>query len=418
MTDNGERPSRLANTFDRAIMRHRPEHVRLAFSLPPITRRVVEIAMEECERKVYNALIATFVSNAITSQRIDVDYLFHPSKSHHLNLLCDNLAAATTFFGSSEFHSFAFDARKFAKEVLAGKKSLDWTEDERGKEHKVVSVLSEVLDDREALLTAGEPSIAFEVFGLPEELLATFRGLPAERSLLNRTLVSANELVRLRVDLKELRHADVKAWSDDEELVEELITFEEKRKRIDARPKSYKPDEDEQPLFKKRSRNAKVDLVPLPSDSVFREIKLGACTSAKFNHIIGELKRHPDEKVRLPQPFIPKHSLIPASPVHHLLQLKDRLALCQPFRSARSALDSAQDLRRRAYARRRPRRDGSVLQPDDRSRVPGNSRRRQARRSWNEFDCCKPHHHARADLAAGLCVPLFRRFPPMTEGSR
>ncbi|BGP55259.1 hypothetical protein JCM8202v2_002857 [Rhodotorula sphaerocarpa] len=294
----GERVSRLKTIFDRAIIRHRPEDIKRAFSLPPISRTVVQVQMEECERKVYNALIATFVSNAITSQRVDVDYLFHPTKRAHLDTLCDNLASATTFFGSSEFGSYAYDARKFAAEMVEGSKSEAWSPEEREKEHKVVGVLDEVLADEESLLTACAPSVAFEVFGLPQELIQTFRGLSAAQNPMQRTLVSANELVRFKVDLQELRHADVREWEDDEELIEELVTFEEKRKRIDAQPKNFKPPEDEAPLFKKRLKNAKESslLSPLPPDSLFRQISLGRTTSAKMNHIIRELKSHPTEK--------------------------------------------------------------------------------------------------------------------------
>ncbi|GAA5981933.1 hypothetical protein JCM10908_004673 [Rhodotorula pacifica] len=292
--DGGERPARLAGIFDHAIIRHRPEHVRSAFTLPPLSKQIVHVEMEQCERRVYNSLLALFVSNAVTSQRVDVDYLFHPSKRAHLDTLTENVASATTFFGSQEFASQIFDARKFAREMLNSHKSLNWTDEERAKEHQVLRILDEVLADPEAILTAGEPSIAFEVFGIPDDLLSTFRGLEAAQSPLGRTLVSASELVRLRVDLNELRHADVKAWNDADDLVEELLTFEQKRKRIDARPKNYKADEDEEPLFKKRGKNAKVELAPLPE--VFRGIQLGRTTSAKFHHIIKELKRHPNDK--------------------------------------------------------------------------------------------------------------------------
>lgn len=291
----GERPARLAHVFDRAIIRHHREYIDRAIKLPDLTKSIVHIDMENGERRVYNALVALFVSNAVTSQRVDVDYLFHPSKRPHLDTLTENVASATTFFGSQEFHQQISDARRFAREMLASHKSLAWTDEERRKEEQVVQTLGEVLSDPTAILTAGEPSVAFEIFGFPSDLLPTFRGLAAGQNSRGCSLVSASELVRLRVDLKELRHEDVKAWDDEEDLIEELITFEEKRKRIDARPKNYKADENELPLFKKRSKNEKVRLAPLPD--VFRNIRLGCTTSAKMNHIIDELKRHPEDKV-------------------------------------------------------------------------------------------------------------------------
>lgn len=291
--DGGERPARLAQIFDRAIIRHRPQHVKEAFSLPPLSRRTVQIEMEDSERRVYNSLLALFVSNAVTSQRVDVDYLFHPSKRAHLDTLSENVASATTFFGSSDFIQQISEARKFAKETSASYKSLAWTDEERFKEAQVIEILDEVLADPAACLTVDYPSIAFEVSGFPHDLFSTFRGYHGEGA----TLVPASELVRLRVDVTELRRLDVKEWDDEEEFLEELLTFEQKRKRIDARPKNYKPDADEQPLFKKKGKNAKIELAPLPD--VFQRIQLGRTTSAKINHIIGELKRYPNDKVRL-----------------------------------------------------------------------------------------------------------------------
>jgi hypothetical protein len=290
--EGGERPARLAQIFDRAIIRHRPQHVKQAFSLPPLSKRTVQIDMEDSERRVYNSLLALFVSNAVTSQRVDVDYLFHSSKRAHLDTLSENVASATTFFGSQDFIQQISDARKFAKEMSASYKSLAWTDEERVKEAQVIEVFDEVLADPAACLTVDYPSIAFEVTGFPNDLFSTFRGLHGEGA----TLVPASELVRLRVDVTELRRVDVKEWDDEEEFVEELLTFEQKRKRIDARPKNYKPDEDEQPLFKKRGKNAKVELAALPD--VIQRIQLGRTTSAKINHIIGELKRYPNDKVR------------------------------------------------------------------------------------------------------------------------
>ncbi|GJN89115.1 hypothetical protein Rhopal_002089-T1 [Rhodotorula paludigena] len=292
----GERAYRLATVFDRAIIRHHTDVIKPVLNLPPLTTRKVEIEMEEGERKVYNALLAFFASNSVTSQRVDVDYLFHKSKRQHLDTLCSNLATATTFFGSTEFASQVFEARVYAERSMTTKRSVDWSVEDFDTQRKVMQVLQEALDDREVTLTAGTPAVAFEVRGLDDELVRTFLGLKAANNPLGRTLVSQNELVRLRVDLKELQHADVKGWDDDEELIEELITFEDKRKRIDARPKNYVADPDEEPLFKKRGKKDKTPIVPLPDDSVFRQVQLVRTTSSKINYIVSELRKYPDDK--------------------------------------------------------------------------------------------------------------------------
>ncbi|BGP00393.1 Proteophosphoglycan ppg4 [Rhodotorula toruloides ATCC 204091] len=301
----GERAARLAAVFDRSVIRHHPKYIKDSFELPKLSKRTVHIPLEEAERRVYNVLVAFFASNAITSQRVDVDYLFHPSKRAHLEQLMDNLSTSTTFFGSYEFVAMVHDARNFAKKMLDGPKSDAWTEEERVMERKVLEVFQEALDDPETILTAGTPSVAFEVTGLDDELVATFRGLKAVKNPRGRTLVPLPELVRMRVDLDELRRVDVKAWEDDEELVEELITFEEKRKRLDAAPKPKKkekdqppanPEDEEPPLFKKRSKNDQTPLAPFPDDSIFRNIGLVRTTSSKINYIIREMREHPDDK--------------------------------------------------------------------------------------------------------------------------
>lgn len=294
----GERASRLETVFNRAIVRHHSDVVSSCIQLPKMETSIVEIEMEEAERRVYNTLVGFFVSNSITSQRVDVDYLFHKSKRAELDTLCSNLATATTFFGSAEYYSHLVEARKYAEESLATKRSADWSDDDRAKQRKVVEVFQEALDDPEVALTAATPAVAVEVAGLDDELVRTFVGLRASHNPRGRTLVSQNELVRMRVDLKELQREDVKAWEDDEELVEELITFEDKRKRVDARPKNYEPDPDEQPLFKKRGKKDATPLVPLPDDSVFCRVQLVRTTSSKINYIVSELRMYPDEKVR------------------------------------------------------------------------------------------------------------------------
>ncbi|GAA5914943.1 hypothetical protein JCM8208_000780 [Rhodotorula glutinis] len=292
----GERAGRLETVFNRAIIRHNSDVVSSYIQLPPMETSIVEIEMEEAERLVYNTLVGFFVSNSITSQRVDVDHLFHKSKRAELDVLCSNLATATTFFGSSEYYQHLVEARKFGEESLVTNRSATWTDDERLKQRKVVDVFQEALDDPEVALTAATPAVAMEVANLDDELVRTFVGLGSTRNPRGRALVSQNELVRLRVDLKELQREDVKAWDDDEDLVEELITFEEKRKRVDARPKNFEADPDEEPLFKKRSKKDTTPLVPLPDDSVFRRVQLVRTTSSKINFIVSELRKHPSEK--------------------------------------------------------------------------------------------------------------------------
>ncbi|GAA6027413.1 hypothetical protein JCM8097_007843 [Rhodosporidiobolus ruineniae] len=300
----GERAYRLKGILDRSVIRHHHSHVQESFTLPPLTKRVVHVEMEEAERRVYNALIALFSSNSITSQKVDVDYLFHPSKAKHLSTICDNLGVSTTFFGSSEFTWQLIEARDYAQRRLNGESALKWTEDERQGLRKALAVLQEAIDDRELQLTSGAPGLGVEVEDFPSDLMSPFLGLSASRSALGRVLLSQSQLVRLKVNLKELRRADVKEWQDDEELIEEMITFEDRRKRFDAAAAKATTAalqaelEAEEPIFKKRNKKEQLatPIEPLPEDSVLKQIRLVRTTSSKVNHIIGELRKYPDDK--------------------------------------------------------------------------------------------------------------------------
>ncbi|GAA5861028.1 hypothetical protein JCM8547_008012 [Rhodosporidiobolus lusitaniae] len=293
----GERPYRLLSVFSRSVLRHHHSLVKDSFVLPPLTSRVVYIELEEAERKIYNALVALFASNSITSQRVDQDYLFHPGQAKHLATLTANLATSTVFFSSSEFIGQLVDSRNYIEKRLNSKSTcIQWTAEERQGLEKVVQVYDEVMQDRECGVMAEGPSVAMEVDGFPTDLRAPFSVLSASKNPAGRSVLPQGQLVRLLVNLKELRREDVKAWDDDEELVEELITLEDKRKRLDTVLKGHEPPEELLNLFKKRSKKDQTPLVALPDDSVLKQIQLVRTTSAKVNYIVSELLRHPHDK--------------------------------------------------------------------------------------------------------------------------
>jgi chromatin segregation and condensation protein Rec8/ScpA/Scc1 (kleisin family) len=221
--------------------------------------------------------------------------LFHPSKLKHLNTLVENLSVSTSFFGSSELLTQLSEARNYAARRLDSP-TARWTADERATLLKARDVMQEALEDREARLTSSEQSVAFELDGFDDDLVTSFHGLSSSKNPLIRTLVPNSQLVRMKVDLRELRREDVKDWDDDEELVEELITLEDRRKRLETGQDTEDPAA---PLFKKRSKKDTTPLVPLPDGSTLKQIRLVRTSSAKINFIVGELQRYPDEKVRL-----------------------------------------------------------------------------------------------------------------------
>ncbi|GAA5911481.1 uncharacterized protein JCM6883_005773 [Sporobolomyces salmoneus] len=293
----GDRPSRLANVFNDSIIRNPTAIVKDRLEIPELTVKVVYVEMEEAERKMYNALTSIFASNAIQSQRVDQDYFFVSRNAGPLKTLCSNLATASTFFASDEIGPRLRDAAVWAQERLESKKATTWSEEDRRGLAKAIEVMKEAYTDLEWNLVVNEVSVAVEVQGLDDELVKAFNGLTSTKNPLKRSLVSLHQLVRLRQDLKELQHVDVKGWNDDEELIEELITFESRRKRFDAEIANRKSKEEEVvSVFKKRPKKDLTPLAPLPSDSSLRNVQFIRTSSAKINYLLDQLRTFPDEK--------------------------------------------------------------------------------------------------------------------------
>ncbi|GAA5928576.1 DEAD/DEAH box helicase [Sporobolomyces koalae] len=293
----GDHPSRLASVFNSSIIRHHTSLVKNVLTIPPLSVKVTFVEMEEAERKMYNALLAVFASNAIQSQRRDQDYFFHKANVGSLKSLCSNLATASTFFASDEVGHRLREGAGWAQERLDSEKAVKWSEEDRQGLREAIAVMKAAYSDVEWNLMVNEVSVTIEVEGLDDELVKAFNGITSSQNPLGRSLVSLHQLVRLRQDLKELQHIDVKAWNDDEELVEELLTFEARRKRYDVEIASRKSkDEEVVSVFKKRSKKDTTPLVPLPLDSTFRQIQLVRTSSAKINYLIKEFREHPDEK--------------------------------------------------------------------------------------------------------------------------
>ncbi|GAA6063484.1 hypothetical protein JCM10212_001000 [Sporobolomyces blumeae] len=297
--------SRIASTFSAAIIRHPTSSIKAAIELPPLSVKVTYLEMEEAERKMYNALLAIFSSNSIQSQQTNQDYFFHSSNTTSLNALCTNLATASTFFTSDEINLRLREGRRWAIDGLKSSAAQAWSQTDRDGLDKAGAVMQEAYSDEEWLLTTLQLSAGAEVVGVDDEIVRAVGGLTAGGNPTGRTILSLQQLVRIRQALTELRHADVKAWSDDEELTEELITFLGKwgrweRDQAEAKTQGKKANTAAESPFKirsrKRSQKEKVAVVPLPTDSSFSKIQLVRTTSAKYNYLLDQFRTYPNDK--------------------------------------------------------------------------------------------------------------------------
>ncbi|EHL02697.1 putative Uncharacterized ATP-dependent helicase C23E6.02 [Glarea lozoyensis 74030] len=94
----------LRATLESMIIRHRPEDVQKDVALPPLYQKVVYLDGSMQDIMSLNTFAMMIVGNAVTSERKDVDYLFHASQVKALQSLVSNLRQAS-FFWSGYTHS-------------------------------------------------------------------------------------------------------------------------------------------------------------------------------------------------------------------------------------------------------------------------------------------------------------------------
>ncbi|SDA01269.1 BZ3500_MvSof-1268-A1-R1_Chr10-1g02549 [Microbotryum saponariae] len=302
--------TRLSRVFDETIVRNPLEVVRQVVQLPPLTTRVVYLDMEELERKTYNALLALFANNSILSQRTDrsrvilqKDYFFHESQKGALNDLVSNLSASSFFFASRGLVSqIRFTIKSALDEGFTTEKAKKFSDEDRQRLKRSIEVMQEAVDDPRWCHVVDAMSVATVVRGVDRSVAEMFQGLPLSGDEDSGDhLMSLGSLITLRGDLQEVRMPDIGAWDDDEELREELLTFEAKRLRessaVSGSIEDIRAKEERKRLNKARKVAPRpLRPRPLPADSSFRNVSMGRTTSAKLNHVISECRRYAQVK--------------------------------------------------------------------------------------------------------------------------
>ncbi|KAH8676607.1 hypothetical protein BGZ60DRAFT_260406 [Tricladium varicosporioides] len=85
----------LRSTLEGMIIRHRPEDVSLDVTLPPLKQDVIYLDGSLQDKLSLNKFSMMIVSNAVTSERRDADYLFHSRQRAALQELVSNLRQAS-----------------------------------------------------------------------------------------------------------------------------------------------------------------------------------------------------------------------------------------------------------------------------------------------------------------------------------
>jgi hypothetical protein len=120
------------------IIRHQPRDVEKDIELPPLHQRIVYLEGSYLDKLSLNIFSLMITSNAVTSERKDADYLFHPRQRKALGQLVANLRQASFFwsgFTRADLQATISIARSFLDkgEIFA-------TDEDRSLLQKVIEV--------------------------------------------------------------------------------------------------------------------------------------------------------------------------------------------------------------------------------------------------------------------------------------
>lgn len=116
--DGTRKPRSLKSILESLVVRHRIEDVEKDVKLPPLHNRVVYLEPSWHDKLSINLFLLVLTANAVTSERCDEDYMFHPNSRPQLNALINNLR-------QSGFYWTSFTPENIAKTVDVSQKYMD-----------------------------------------------------------------------------------------------------------------------------------------------------------------------------------------------------------------------------------------------------------------------------------------------------
>lgn len=88
----------LRRTLETLVIKTQPDDVERDIDLPPLHHKIVRLKPCLFDKLTANLFVFLFTSNAITSERKDQDYLFHPGSKQHLQRLIATLRQSPFFW--------------------------------------------------------------------------------------------------------------------------------------------------------------------------------------------------------------------------------------------------------------------------------------------------------------------------------
>jgi len=148
----------LRATLEGMIIRHQQGDIELEVSLPPLYQNLVFLEGSMQNKLSLNTFSMMIVGNAVTSERKDADYFFHPQQRKNLQQLVSNLRQASFFWSGFETEHIT-NTIENAKDFLRERKVPITPEDE--------ALLLEAIKQGEQVLTNSISRVISEYHEMP-----------------------------------------------------------------------------------------------------------------------------------------------------------------------------------------------------------------------------------------------------------
>jgi hypothetical protein len=88
----------LRQTLESIVIRTQPGDVERDIELPPLTHEIVRLEPSFYDKLTVNAFVFVLAANAVTSERTDIDYIFHKKSGKERAQLLNNLRASAFYW--------------------------------------------------------------------------------------------------------------------------------------------------------------------------------------------------------------------------------------------------------------------------------------------------------------------------------
>ena len=98
--DGERKPGSLRLLMESLVVRHTNDDIETDLQLPPLHNKVVYLRPSWHDKLSINLFVFTLIVNAVTSERVDEDYMYHPRNRHALTHLITNLRMSGFYWTS------------------------------------------------------------------------------------------------------------------------------------------------------------------------------------------------------------------------------------------------------------------------------------------------------------------------------